>query len=225
MAAVAVAPRWPAVAAVLLTVALATSGAGLAFLAGTGLHLLLTRPRAIVWLLLPAVLYGSWFLAYGRSAVGEPHFLGLAEYVVTGLEASAAGAVGSTSLVVGQVVLLALVFGYGWLRTIPPVVLSLLASGVAFFTVAGLARAGLGPEQATAPRYVYIVAPSIIVAGIVLLARVRRPFGAVLGAVLLAVAITGNLLLLVEAHDRFVTKLVCEQALSPLQRGSAGNPC
>ena len=43
--------------------------------------------------------------------------------------------------------------------------------------------------------------------------------------VILAVAITGNLLLLVESHDRFVAKLVCEQALTPLQRGSAGNPC
>ena len=225
MGAIVVAPRRPAVAAVLLTVALATSGAGLAFAAGTGLHLLLTRPRALPWLLLPAALYGAWLLVYGASAIGEPHILGLADYVLTGLEASAAGAIGSTSLVIGQLVLLALVFGYGWLRSIPPVVLSLLASGVAFFTIAGLARAGLGPEQATAPRYVYIVAPSIIVAGVVLLARVRRPAGSVLGAVILAVAITGNLLLLVEAHDRFVSKLVCEQALTPLQRGSAGNPC
>jgi hypothetical protein len=225
MGAVVVAPRRPAIAAILLTVALATSGAGLAFAAGTGLHLLLTRPRALPWLLLPAALYGAWLAVYGASAIGEPHIIGLVEYVLTGLAASAAGAIGSTSLVVGLVVLLALLVGYGWLRSIPPVVLSLLASGVAFFTVAGLARAGLGPEQATAPRYVYIVAPSIIVAGVVLLARVRRPAGSVIGAVILAVAITGNLLLLVEAHDRFVTKLVCEQALTPLQRGSAGNPC
>jgi hypothetical protein len=151
--------------------------------------------------------------------------MGLIEYVLTGLAASAAGAIGSTSLVVGAVVLVALALGYGWLRSIPPVVLSLLASGVAFFMIAGLARAGLGPEQATAPRYVYIVAPSIVVAGVVLLARIPRPAGSVIGAIVLAVAITGNLLLLVEAHDRFVTKLVCEQALTPLQRGSAGNPC
>ena len=171
------------------------------------------------------MLYGAWLAAYGRSAIGGPQFLGLPEYVLTGLEASAAGAIGSTSLVVGAVVLMVLAFGYGWLRSIPPVVLSLLASGVAFFTIAGLARAGLGPEQATAPRYVYIVAPSIIIAGVVLLARVRRPAGSVLGAVVLAVAIIGNLLLLVESHDRFVINQACEQALTPLQRGSAGNPC
>lgn len=226
MGAVVVAPRRPALAAVLLTVALVTSGAGLAFAAGTGLHLLLTRPRALPWLLLPAIIYGTWFVAYGRSAVGEPHLMELPAYVLTGLAASAAGAIGSTSLVVGSVVLLALAFGYGWARSIPPVVLSLLASGVAFFTVAGLARAGLGPEQATAPRYVYIVAPSIIIAGVVLLARVRRPAGPVLGAVLLVIAITGNLVLMVDAHDRFVIHQACEQTtLTPLERGSAGNPC
>jgi hypothetical protein len=225
MGAVVIAPRRPAVAAILLTIALATSGAGLAFVAGTALHLVLVRPRALPWLLLPAVLYGAWLAIYGASAIGAPHLHDLAEYVLTGLEASAAGAIGSTSLVVGAFVLLALAFGYGWLRSIPPVVLSLLASGVAFFTVAGLARAGLGPEQATAPRYVYIVAPSIIVAGVVLLARVPRPAGSVLGAVILAVAIVGNMLLLVDAHDRFVINMACEQTLTPLQRGSAGNPC
>ena len=45
MAALIIAPRRPAVAAVLLTIGLATSGAALAFLVGTVLHLLLTRPR------------------------------------------------------------------------------------------------------------------------------------------------------------------------------------
>ncbi len=225
MAAVVVAPRRPAIAAILLTVALATSGAGLAFAAGTALHLLLTRPRALPWLLLPAILYGVWLAIFGVWAIGPPRFLGLPEYVLTGLTASAAGAVGMVSLVAGQVVLLALAFGYGWLRSVPPVVLSLLASGVAFFTVAGLARAGLGPEQATAPRYVYIVAPSIIIAVAVLLARVRRPAGYALGGVVLAIALVGNLLLLADTHDRFVVKIACEQALTPMERGSVGNPC
>jgi hypothetical protein len=225
MAAVVLAPRRPLVAALLLTVALATSGGALAFVAGTALHLLLVRPRALVWLAIPAVVYGAWLLAFGASAIGSPHFTGLAEYVATGLNASAAGALGVTSLVVGEVVLLALAFGYGWLRSVPPVVLALLASGLAFFIVAGLARAELGPEQATAPRYIYIVAPSIIVAGAVLLARVRRPAGYALGGFVLALALVGNVMLLSETHDRFATKLVCEQALTPLQRGSAGNPC
>jgi hypothetical protein len=225
MAAVVIAPRRPGVAAVLLTIALATSGAALAFVAGTALHLLLVRPRALVWLAIPAVVYGAWLIAFGASAIASPHVIGLAEYVATGLNASAAGAVGVTSLVVGEIVLVALAFGYGWLRSVPRVVIALLASGLAFFIIAGFARAELGPEQATAPRYVYIVAPSIVIAGAVLLARVRRPAGYALGGFVLAVALIGNVLLLAETHDRFATNIVCEQALTPLQRGSAGNPC
>src|SRR5947207_644550 len=57
MAAVVVAPRRPAVAAILLSIALATSGAWLAFFVGTAVHLALTRPRALAWLGLPLGLY------------------------------------------------------------------------------------------------------------------------------------------------------------------------
>ena len=225
MAAVVVAPRRPALAAILLTLALATSGAGLAFLTGTGLHLILTRPRALPWLLVPTALYLGWLIVFGVWGIGPPRFAGLPEYVLSGMTASAAGAIGSTSLVVGQVVLLALAFGLGRARSVPPVVLALLASGVAFFTVAGLARAQLGPEQATASRYVYIVAPSIVIAGAVLLARIRKPLGTIVGVAVLVVALVGNVALLVETHDRLLSKIECELALTPIERGSAGNPC
>ena len=224
MAAVVIAPRHPAIAAVLLTVALATSGASLAFVVGTAFHLAVTRPRALVWLALPIGLYLAWYLAFARSAV-SPGLGGVVEYVLTGLAASAAGAVGSTLLVVGEIVLLLLAFGLGWARRVPPVVLALLVSGVAFFVIAGLVRAGLGPEQATAPRYVYIVAPAIVVAAAVLLARIPRPAGTVIGIVVFVVAITGNALLLVETHDRLVSKIECEKSMTPIARGSAGNPC
>jgi len=225
MAAVVVAPRRPAVAAILLTIALATSGAGLAFVAGTALHLALTRPRALPWLLLPTMLYLGWLFVFGARDIAPPQFAGLPEYVLSGLAASAAGAIGSVSMVVGQVVLLALAFGLGRARSVPPVVLALLASGVAFFTVAGLARAQLGPEQATASRYVYIVAPSIIIAGAVLMARIRRPAGTVLGIAVLAAALVGNTALLFDTHDRLLSKVQCELALTPIERGSVGNPC
>src|SRR3954451_24221680 len=57
MGAVVIAPRRPAIAAILLTIAMATSGASLAFFVGTAFHLLLTRRRALVWLLVPLGLY------------------------------------------------------------------------------------------------------------------------------------------------------------------------
>jgi hypothetical protein len=224
MAAVVVAPRRPAVAAILLTVALATSGVGLAFVVGTGLHLLLTRPRALPWLFLPVGLYLGWYLLFATSAVSAG-VNGLVEYVLTGLYASAAGALGSTALVVGQVALLALALGLGRAWSVPPVVLALLASGVAFFVIAGLVRAQLGAEQATAPRYVYIAAPSLIIAGTVLLARIPKPLGNVAGVAVLVVALVGNVGLMVETHDRLVSKIECERAMTPIARGSAGNPC
>ena len=154
-----------------------TSGGWLAFLVGTVVHLVLTRPRALVWLALPVGLYLVWYVLFATSAI-SPGLHGLVEYVLTGLYASAAGALGSTALVVGEVALLALVLALGRAWSVPPVVLALLASGVAFFVIAGLVRAQLGAEQATAPRYVYIVAPTLIVAGAVLLARIPRPLGA-----------------------------------------------
>jgi hypothetical protein len=224
MAALVVAPRRPAVAAILLTIALSTSGVGLAFFVGTGVHLLLTRPRALPWLLIPLGLYLVWFVLFATSSVA-PGLNGMVEYVLTGLTASAAGALGSTSLVVGSIALLALAFGLGRAWPIPSVVLAMLASSVAFFVIAALVRAQLGPEQATASRYVYVAAPAFLIAGAVLLARIPRPAGAVIGAVVLALALAGNVVLLVESHDRLLSKVACERALTPLQRGSAGNPC
>ena len=69
MAALVVAPRRPGLAAVLLTVALSTSGVGLAFFVGTAVHLLLTRPRALPWLLVPLGLYLVWFVLFATSSV------------------------------------------------------------------------------------------------------------------------------------------------------------
>jgi hypothetical protein len=69
------------------------------------------------------------------------------------------------------------------------------------------------------------VAPAIIVAGAVLLARIPKPAGTVLGVAIFLVAIVGNTILLVETHDRLVSKIECERSMTPVARGSAGNPC
>ena len=225
MAALVVAPRRPALAAVFLTLALGCSGVALAFVVGTALHLLSTRPRALVWLAIPVGLYLVWYVTFGSSGLGGRGVAGLADYVLSGMAASAAGALGSTMLIVGGLALLALAVGLGWTRSVPPVVLALLASAVAFFAIAGLVRAQLGPEQATAPRYVYIAAPALIVAGTVLLARIPKPLGNVIGLAVLVIALTGNVVLLVGSHDRLLSKVECERSMTPLARGSAGNPC
>jgi len=228
MAAVVVAPRRPAVAAVLLTISLATSGVALAFLAGTILHLALTRPRALAWLALPIGLYLAWLVTFGAThmvAMRTPSLDGVPEYMLAGLVATAAGVVGSVVPVVVSIVLRAVAFGIGWVRGLPPVVLALLASSVAFFFFAGLVRAELGPEQAAAPRYVYVAAPGFLIAGAVLLAGIRRPWRDIVGVAVLTVALVGNVVLLFDSHDRFLSHIQCERSLTPIARGSAGNPC
>jgi hypothetical protein len=228
LAAIVVAPRRPGIAAALLTVAMATSGASLAFFGGTALHLLLTRPRALIWLAIPAGLYLAWYLTYGASGVSalrSPSLEGVVPYAAFGLAASAAGALGSTTPIVGLVACVAIVFAIGRFWPVPIVVLVLLATGVGFFVIAGFVRAELGPEQAAAPRYVYIVAPVFLVAGAVLLARLPKPTGARIGAVALVFALVGNIGLLFASHDRLVSKIACERSMSPIARGSAGNPC
>ncbi|HEX2754942.1 MAG TPA: hypothetical protein VHM48_05735 [Candidatus Limnocylindrales bacterium] len=71
----------------------------------------------------------------------------------------------------------------------------------------------------------YIVAPAFLVAGAILLARLPRPAGARIGLVVLVVALVGNVGLLLASHDRLVSKIECERSMTPLARGSAGNPC
>jgi hypothetical protein len=226
--ALVVAPRRPGLAAGLLTIAMATTGASLAFLVGTGVRLLLTRPRALPWLIIPTGLYLAWFVAYGATGVAalrSPSLDGVPQYTAVGLAASAAGALGTTWPWVGAVACVALVVGLVLVRPIPSVVVALLAAGVAFFVIAGTVRAELGPDQAAAPRYVYIVAPAFIVAGAIVLSRLPRPNAARLGAILLAVALVGNIGLLVASSDRLLSKVECERSMTPLARGSAGNPC
>jgi hypothetical protein len=226
--AIVLAPRRPGLAAGLLTIAMATTGASLAFLVGTGVRLLLTRPRALPWLIIPTGLYLAWFVAYGASGVSalrSPSLDGVPQYTAVGLAASAAGALGTTWPWVGAAACVALAVGLVVVRPIPSVVVALLVAGVAFFVIAGTVRAELGPEQAAAPRYVYIVAPVFIVGGAIVLSRLPRPNAARLGAVLLAVALVGNIGLLVASSDRLLSKVECERSMTPLARGSAGNPC
>ena len=226
--AILVAPRRPGLAALLLTVAMATSGASLAFLVGTGVRLLLERPRALPWLLLPTGIYLAWYVAYGASgvtALRSPSFDGAPAYAAVGLAAAAAGALGTTMLLVGGVAAIVIVVGLVSARPVPSIVVALLVAGVAFFVIAGTVRAELGPEQAAAPRYVYIVAPAFLVAGAILLSRLPRPLGARIGAVVLVVALVGNLGLLLASRDRLLSKIDCERPMTQLARGSAGNPC
>ena len=111
MAAVVVAPKRPALAAILLTVSLATSGASTAFVVGTAFHLA-ADPAAGAGLAAPAARAVRRLVPAVRDVGGLGRgCTGLPEYVLTGLSASAAGALGTTLLAVGCVALVVLGIG------------------------------------------------------------------------------------------------------------------
>jgi hypothetical protein len=225
--AIIVAPRQPALAAVLLCLGVATSGVALAFVVGTAVQLLLTRPRASAWLALPLGGYQLWYVAIGSGAVGahrSPSLEGVPEFVATGIAATAAGVLGTENLAVGGVALVILVVAMVLARPVSPTVASLLAAGLAFFVITGLVRAQLGAGQADTPRYLYVLAPALLVAAAIALSRLRAVPRVAVGLVL-ALAIAGNVNLLVQNHDSIRARIQCEQALSPAARGMPGNPC
>ena len=193
------------------------------------MHLLLTRPRALVWLALPVGLYLGWLVLFGAQrmvALASRAPMAYRSTFCPVWPPSAAGAIGSASAIVGQLALLALAFGLGWARKVSPVVLSLLVSSVAFFAIAGLVRAQLGPEQAAAPRYVYVAAPGLLITGAVLLARLPTPVAERhRGRPFSPSRSSATSCCSVDSHDRFVAKIECERTMTPIARGSAGNPC
>jgi hypothetical protein len=67
--------------------------------------------------------------------------------------------------------------------------------------------------------------PGLLIAGAVLLYRLPLPWRNAAGATLLTLALFGNTGLLIERHDRFMTMIACERSMTPVARGSAGNPC
>src|SRR5205085_6281659 len=112
--AIVVAPRRPGLAAALLLVAMATSGASLAFFAGTAVRLLIERPRALIWLAVPAAAFLAWYVTYGHTGVNalrSPSLDGVGPYVAIGLTATAGGALGTTLPIVGLVGLVAVTVG------------------------------------------------------------------------------------------------------------------
>ena len=165
--------RRPIVTAVLLTVSLAFAGVGLVFAVAATVRLLLTPDRRseVVWMLPVGVALVAWFAAFGRlGAHPDPPptaaNIPLAPlYALWGMGAAVAGLVGEGGWF-GPPLLAATAaaVGWRWRRSgVDPLAGGLAAGLVAFYIVAGLARAQLGVQQAGASRYVYVGAvPSLV---------------------------------------------------------------
>jgi len=158
-------PRRLLAAVLLLAGSLAFSGIGLVFGAAAAVILVLTPPgrRELLWFAPLAVLFGAWYLAFGRG--GTPpnppatagNFALLPVYTAWGLAQSAAGLIGQGgSWGPPALVAAALVLAATWWRRRPdPFALGVLAALVALYVVTGIGRAQLGYQQAGAGRYVY----------------------------------------------------------------------
>jgi hypothetical protein len=159
------APRRMPLVIALLTGSLMFSGIGLFFGVAAAVRLAATsdRRKDIAWLVPVAILFGAWFLAYGRF-VTQPNpppspanLVVLPQYTLWGLGASAAGLIGEGGLFGPPVLVLAagaVAFAW-WKGGVDPLALGVAAALVTFYAITGLSRAQLGYQQSGASRYVY----------------------------------------------------------------------
>lgn len=158
--------RRVAFAAVLLAASLAFSGIGLPFAVAAAVQLLLTRERRreVIRLVPVGVALLAWYAAFGRFG-GHPNppptagnVLVAPVYALWAMGQGAAGIIGEGGWF-GPPVLVAaiLAVAWRWRRHGPdPLGVGIAAGLVAFYLVAGLARAQLGIQQGGASRYLYV---------------------------------------------------------------------
>jgi len=163
--------RWPDfIACVALLVSLACGSQGLGFIVGAAVVLALRgdwRPRAWV-VLVPAVLYGLWYLKYGHQA--SETYLSLwgssLVYVMQGIAATLGGVSGLSSvsphtglldvsfgdpLALAAVALVVVALSRGWRP--PPLFWGVLATAIALWIAASLSNSAAFPRAAQDPRY------------------------------------------------------------------------
>jgi hypothetical protein len=146
-------------AAACLTVTLMSSGLGIPILIGVTVGLLATRgPLARLWVVIvPGIVYGVWYLAYGESQASMANVDTVPEYVATSAAASLA-AIGGFDIEWGRIVLGAvgvlLVLAMVRRRGCSPAEAAWLATGLSFWVLTALSRGDRGEPASS--RYVYV---------------------------------------------------------------------
>jgi hypothetical protein len=224
------------VAIALLTASLMFSAVGLFF--GVAAAVMLAarrgRRRELVWLAPVAIVFGAWYLAYGRfgAQTNPPASLAnivvLPAYTLWGLGASAAGLIGEGGLFGPPLLLLAAgALGFAWWRGgLDPLALGVTAALVSFYLVTGLTRAQLGYQQSGSGRYVYegAVFWLILLAGAARGLPWRGTWRPALVACLFLACFNGGTLLFAYAAAKTVQM---ERQVADLQALAAvrGDPC
>src|SRR3954454_19478828 len=145
-------------AMILLGVSLASASLGIPIALGAAGYLLV-RParRERLWVVIvPLVLYGIWYLDYGKSALKGKNVTAAPQYTADEVAGAIGGVVG-LAVEWGRVLAVAAVAGLALhisrLRRLPRSFVMVLAAAVAFWVLTALARANL--NEATSSRYLY----------------------------------------------------------------------
>jgi hypothetical protein len=208
--------RRDAIGAILLALAVASSGIGIPFLVAAAVLVCvqpLSRSR-IAAVIGPALLYAAWFVAYGREATGTVDWgqlTALPLFVLEGASRAISSATGLPAdagrfifLIVAGATAMQVLRG----RVTAPLAVASVAGTAVLYGIIGLSRGGpLGVEAVYAPRYVTFGALfALIAAGALLGPSGGR--GAVIGRVallgpILVVALVSNVDVLNEAAERY----------------------
>ena len=205
-------------AAVAMTASLGFSGNGPFYLAAIAVDLLVDpgRRRYLVTLVVPAMLFGAWFVAIGahasRETITNPYSLSalaaLREYVPYGIGAAIAGVFGLSATwtyLVLAAAPAALGLRYALARRRPSTHAVGAAAGlVAMYSVIGSVRYVFGTAESAESRYVYVAAPfvAIIVAEVLRDMPWTRLWRVAIAGVFLAALGLNVLVLLRSAADR-----------------------
>jgi hypothetical protein len=216
--------RSEGVAMLCLVVAVGSSSLGIAILVGVAVELAWQRRWSSGWVVVvPALLYGLWYLGYGESQITENgliHAPGFAE----DLAAAAFGGLvgrglewGRPLALVGALVLLRRLFGS---LPVSARLAGLLATGISLWVITGVTRSTISQPETS--RYIYLGAVVIVLGGVELLQGVTiSPRANALAALLVAIcAITGLTVLHAGAEGLRSTSTVLTAELGALEIAS-----
>jgi hypothetical protein len=193
-------PDRPALAALVLTAAVATQGIGLVYVVAAAGYLVgAGRIRSTVWMLIPVLAYGMWALTMRApiDARAQLDVSGALEWMAIGVAWAVAGTMGLGLVSAAIGVMGVVVSGPTAWRS--PLVVSAVLGLLAQYALLGVVRQDIIAPWAG--HYVYVGAVFVILAGATLLASAKRPR---VGVVLFVIAMTANIVVFVSSGSAWV---------------------
>jgi hypothetical protein len=214
------------VAMILLGVSLASASLGIPIVLGAGAYLLVSPVRrGRLWVMLvPLVLYGIWYLDYGKSALRGKNVTAAPQYTADEVAGGVGGAVG-LAVEWGRILAVAAAAGLAVhiarLRKLPRSFVMVLTAAVSFWVLTALARAHL--QEATISRYVYAGGFFVILLAVEAVRGRRfsgRAVGVVAGVTVLA-ALSGMNMFKKGADGLRYTDRIVRAEITPLEIGGS----